>query len=125
MLCSTCRREIAEYSNFCYFCGSRQTQPASGATAPAAPMAGKRLMRSSTDIKVAGVCAGFADYFGWDVTVVRLLWVIMTIMPVPVFPGIIGYIVAWIVMPVAPRPLPAPAPAPAPQSSAAPSAQAS
>jgi phage shock protein C len=120
MLCSSCRREIAEYSNFCYFCGSRQTQPASGA-APVAPMAGKRLMRSSTDVKIAGVCAGFAEYFGWDPTVVRLLWVILAIMPVPIFPGIIGYMVAWIVMPVAPRPIPAPAPAA--QSSAAPSTQ--
>jgi phage shock protein PspC (stress-responsive transcriptional regulator) len=120
MLCSSCRREIAEYSNFCYFCGSRQTQPASGTTAPAAPMAGKRLMRSSTDIKIAGVCAGFAEYFGWDVTVVRLLWVILTIMPVP-FTGIVGYVVAWMVMPVAPRPLPAPVPEA--QNSAAPSTQ--
>jgi len=64
-------------------------------------------MRSATDMKVAGVCAGFAEYFDMDPTVMRLLWAILTIMPVPFFPGVIGYLVAWIVMPVAPLPIPA------------------
>jgi phage shock protein C len=104
MSCTRCQREIAEYSNYCYFCGARQ-----GAHAPvsgAAPRGEKRLMRSSTDVKVAGVCAGFAEYFGWDPTVVRLIWVVLTIMPVPIS-GLIGYLVAWVVVPVAPLPLPA------------------
>ncbi|MFZ0637579.1 MAG: PspC domain-containing protein [Candidatus Acidiferrales bacterium] len=113
MNCSNCRREIAEASNFCYFCGVRQhTTPPAGT----APWAGKRLMRSSTDIKIAGVCAGFAEYLGWDVTMARLLWVLLTIMPVPFFPGVIGYIVCWLVMPVAPLPVPATAPSAAAQS---------
>jgi len=64
-------------------------------------------MRSATDMKVAGVCAGFAEYFDMDPTVMRLLWAILTIMPVPFFPGVIGYLVGWIVMPVAPLPIPA------------------
>ena len=60
MNCCNCRRDIADYSNFCYFCGVRQVQP----TPPGhAPWQGKRLMRSSTDVKVAGVCAGFARDF--------------------------------------------------------------
>lgn len=103
MYCPNCRREIADASNFCYFCGVRQqVAPPPG---PAAPWVGKRLMRSSTDVKVAGVCAGFAEYLGWDSTVARLLWVVLTIMPVPFFPGVIGYIVCWAVMPVAPLPV--------------------
>jgi phage shock protein C len=61
-------------------------------------------MRSSTDKKLAGVCAGIADYFDWDPTLVRVLWVLLVLMPVPIFPGVIGYIVAWIVMPEAPLP---------------------
>jgi phage shock protein C len=106
MNCTNCRREIADYSNFCYFCGVRQTAP----VAPgAAPWQGKRLMRSSTDVKIAGVCAGFAEYLDWDVTLVRLLWAILTIMPVPVL-GVVGYVVCWIVMPVAPLPVPQTAP---------------
>ncbi len=101
MRCIHCQRDIAEESNYCYFCGARQVVAASGqsATGP------KRLMRSATDIKIAGVCAGFAEYFGWDPTLVRLAWVVLTIVPVPALPGIIGYLVAWIVMPVAPRPM--------------------
>jgi len=104
MYCPNCRREIADASNFCYFCGVRQ-QVAPPAGIGAAPWIGQRLMRSATDVKVAGVCAGFAEYLGWDATVARLLWVLLTIMPVPFFPGVIGYIVCWIVMPVAPLPV--------------------
>lgn len=75
-------------------------------------------MRSATDVKIAGVCAGFAEYFDMDPTVVRLLWALLTIMPVPFFPGVIGYLVAWIVMPVAPLPIPAQAAANATRTSA-------
>ena len=51
-----------------------------------------------SEAKIAGVCAGFARYFGLDVTLVRILWVVLTVFPVPFF-GLISYIVAWIVMP--------------------------
>jgi phage shock protein C len=104
MVCTNCRRDIADASNFCYFCGVRQ-QPVP--PAGNAPWTGKRLMRSSTNVKIAGVCAGIAEYLDWDVTLVRLLWVLLTIFPVPLFPSIIGYVVCWIVMPVAPLPQPA------------------
>lgn len=102
MHCPQCNNEIPKNSNYCYICGARQTPRATAST-----FRGKRLMRSATDVKIAGVCAGFAEYFDMDPTVVRLLWAILTIMPVPFFPGVIGYIVAWIVLPVAPLPLPA------------------
>ncbi len=106
MNCCNCRRDIADYSNFCYFCGVRQAAPIPQGSAP---WQGKRLMRSSTDVKVAGVCAGFAEYLDLDVTLVRVLWAILTIMPVPVL-GIVAYIVSWIVMPIAPLPVPHVAP---------------
>jgi phage shock protein C len=107
MHCTSCQRDIAPYSNYCYFCGARQPviDPVTGGR----PV--RRLMRSSTDKKIAGVCAGIADYFDWDPTLVRVLWVLLVLMPVPIFPGVIGYIVAWIVMPEAPLPMPAPSPA--------------
>jgi phage shock protein C len=101
MHCTTCGREIAAGSNFCYYCGARQPV----AAAAYAPWTGKRLMRSSTDVKIAGVCAGFAEYLDWDVTLVRVLWVILTLMPAPLLPGIIAYAVCWVVMPVAPKPV--------------------
>ena len=40
----------------------------------------KRLHRSLTDRKIAGVCGGIAEYLGWDTTLVRLLWVILTLL---------------------------------------------
>ena len=104
MHCPHCNNETPDYSNYCCTCGARQARRAAGT---ASPFRGKRLMRSATDVKVAGVCAGFAEYFDMDPTVMRLLWAILTIMPVPFFPGVIGYLVAWIVMPVAPLPIPA------------------
>jgi len=58
------------------------------------------------DKKVAGVCAGFARYFSVDVTLIRVIWLVLTVWPVPLF-GVISYIVAWIVMPKDPVPLPA------------------
>ena len=106
MVCCNCRREITDASNFCYFCGARQAQAPPAAKAP---WAGKRLMRSPTDVKIAGVCAGFAEYLDWDVTLVRLLWAVLTLFS-GCFPGVIGYIVCWIVMPVAPLPQPIAAP---------------
>ena len=58
----------------------------------------KKLKRSRNQI-VAGVCAGFAEYAGWDVTLVRLIYALLTIFTVA-FPGIILYIILWIIMPL-------------------------
>jgi phage shock protein C len=101
MNCANCQREIANYSNFCYYCGARQISAPGGI-----PRASKRLMRSPTDRKIAGVCGGIAEYFDVDSTVVRLIWVLLVLMPVPVVPAFVGYFVAWMVMPVAPYPEP-------------------
>lgn len=62
----------------------------------------KRLYRSPTDKKLAGVCGGLGDYFELDPTVIRLAWIVLTVLS-GVLPGIIAYIVAAIVMPVAPE----------------------
>jgi len=106
MTCPNCRRDIAEYSNFCYFCGTRQERATAGV--PAA----KRLMRSSTDKKIGGVCGGIADYLDVDSTLIRLIWVLLVIFPVPLVPAVLGYFVAWLVMPLAPLPGTATSPSP-------------
>ena len=64
-----------------------------------APLIHKRLMRSSTDCKIAGVCGGIAEYLEVDSTIVRLVWVLLVIFPVPLVPAVLGYFVAWLVMP--------------------------
>jgi phage shock protein PspC (stress-responsive transcriptional regulator) len=102
MICTHCQREIADYSNFCYFCGSRQYRAADGP-----PRAQRRLMRSLVDKKIAGVCGGVAEYLEVDSTVVRLIWLVSIFIPLPL--GLIAYLIAWIVLPVGPVPMPMPA----------------
>jgi phage shock protein C len=61
--------------------------------------AARRLTRSTTDRKIAGVCGGLGEYFDVDPTVVRLTWAILTIVPGAVVLGVVAYIVAWFIMP--------------------------
>jgi phage shock protein C len=58
---------------------------------------GRRLTRSRNKM-IAGVCAGIAEYFGWEVTLFRVVFVVVSILSVA-FPGILVYVVLWIVMP--------------------------
>ncbi|MFA6401769.1 MAG: PspC domain-containing protein [Salinivirgaceae bacterium] len=59
-----------------------------------------RLTRSRNKI-IAGVCAGLAEWLGWDVTLIRVLYALVSILSAG-FPGILVYIILWIVMPVEP-----------------------
>ena len=59
----------------------------------------KRLYRARSDRKLAGVCAGIADYFGWDPTLVRVGWIVLTLMGGS---GILLYLLLWLVMPETP-----------------------
>jgi phage shock protein C len=68
-------------------------------TEPAAVPQGRRLTRSATDTKIAGVCGGLAEYFGVDPTPIRLLWLILSILCGAVIGGVIAYLLAWIVIP--------------------------
>lgn len=47
---------------------------------------------------IAGVCGGFAEWMGWDPTVVRVLFVIISIASAA-FPGILVYLILWALMP--------------------------
>jgi phage shock protein C len=58
---------------------------------------GRRLTRSR-DTMIAGVCAGIAEYFGWEVTLFRVAFVVVSILSVA-FPGILVYVLLWVVMP--------------------------
>ncbi len=59
----------------------------------------KRLYRSRTDRMLFGVAGGLAKYFEVDVVLVRLLWVLLLMSGV----GVVGYIVAAIIMPEEPK----------------------
>jgi phage shock protein C len=57
-----------------------------------------QLRRSRNKI-FAGVCGGIAEWLGWDPTLVRILYVVVSVVSIA-FPGILVYIFLWIIMPV-------------------------
>ena len=57
-----------------------------------------RKLEKSQDKVIAGVCSGIAEYFGWDPAIVRILYLLISIFSAG-FPGILVYIILWIVMP--------------------------
>ena len=99
MICTSCQKEIAQGSNFCYHCGAKQASAAQAQAQAAPAQSGRRLMRSSTDKKLGGVCAGVAAYFDLDVTLVRVLWLLAFFCAGT---GLLLYIILWIVLPVQP-----------------------
>ncbi len=59
----------------------------------------KGLLRSREHRMLAGVCGGLADWLGWSPGLTRLLFVLVSVLSVA-FPGIIVYLILWIVMPL-------------------------
>jgi phage shock protein PspC (stress-responsive transcriptional regulator) len=106
MVCTSCQKEIAPGSKFCYNCGAKQPYTAAPGASPSY-IPPRRLVRSSNNYKIAGVCAGVADYFDVDPTVVRAIWLLATLIPGP---NIIAYIVLWIVLPLGPTAVPSSVP---------------
>ncbi len=92
MYCNNCGKEIPNDVNLCGYCGTRVGY---------VPQPRRKLMRSRVDRKIAGVCGGMADYFDVDPTLVRVLWLIVTLFSCGL--GLLAYIIAWIVMPEEPE----------------------
>lgn len=112
MYCTQCGTQVRSFDRFCSACGAAQSPDAT-------PVAARRLVRPRASRKISGVSQGFANYLDVDVTLVRFLWVILTLLSGGLV--VVGYIVAWIVMPeetaeavstrkdgYAPAPVPAP-----------------
>ncbi|MDD3196263.1 MAG: PspC domain-containing protein [Paludibacter sp.] len=57
----------------------------------------RKLTRSNNQM-IAGVCAGIAEYFGWETTLVRVIYAILSVFSAG-FPGLILYLILWMVMP--------------------------
>jgi phage shock protein C len=111
MYCTKCGIELRETDRFCSQCGARTANNRTGWEAP------KPLLLDKRNKKIAGVCAGFARYLEVDVTLVRVLWLILAF---GTGIGFIGYLIAWIVVPSDHgewQPAPAPTPSTAPQRS--------
>jgi phage shock protein C len=95
MYCNACGKSIAEDGRFCSYCGN----------VVGFPPAPRKLMRSRVDRKVAGVCAGLAQYLELDTSLVRILWFFITL-ACGIVPGFVAYVLAWIIIPEQPLMLP-------------------
>ena len=63
-------------------------------------MNNKRLYRDPSDKMLGGVCSGLADFFGIDPTVIRLAFVLLTLLGGH---GVLIYLVLWLIVPLAPQ----------------------
>lgn len=61
---------------------------------------GRGVKRSRDNAMIGGVCAGFAEHFGWSVTGTRVVYVLLSILSAA-FPGILVYIILWMILPKA------------------------
>jgi phage shock protein C len=62
----------------------------------------KKLYRNTSDAVLFGVCSGIAEYIGVDATVVRIVYVLLTLFTVFI-PGVLAYLIMWAMIPEKPR----------------------
>jgi phage shock protein C len=102
MFCSHCGKPIESSSRFCPSCGATVSSAANPFTAEAYRPTPK-LTRPRSPRIIAGVCAGFALHYGWDLNLVRVITALFIILTGV---GALAYIAAWIIIPEAPYALP-------------------
>src|SRR5688572_28867822 len=91
MTCARCLKDLEDGSAYCRFCGA----------AVGTPPRVRRLTRIPEEGQMGGVCAGLASYFDADVTLIRLAWVILSIVPGLLLGGVLVYAGCWMLLPVA------------------------
>ena len=102
MFCSKCGKQVDPSSRFCPACG------AAISAAPPPPPGyypnPNQLTRPRNNRMIAGVCAGFALHYRWDLNVVRIITALVAL-----FTGIgaVAYLVLWVIIPEEPYALPA------------------
>jgi phage shock protein C len=96
--CAGCGSSLPGGARFCSTCGKAVTEP--GAVPPPPGL----LMRPRVGRKLAGVCQGLANQYRWDVTLTRVIAVLLAVLVFPV--GLLAYGLLWMMMPEEPLALP-------------------
>ncbi|HTZ59945.1 MAG TPA: PspC domain-containing protein [Acidobacteriaceae bacterium] len=100
--CVACGASLPDDARFCSSCGKAVVYP--GAIAFSGSVRGP-LTRPRAGRKIAGVCQGLANQYGWDVTWTRVIAVLLGVFGFPV--GLLVYALFWLLMPEEPLPIPA------------------
>jgi len=95
MYCNACGNAIGNEARYCSHCG----------TLVGYVPVPKRLVRSRTNRTIAGVCAGMGHYLDIDISLLRLIWVLVVVFS-GIFPGVLVYVLAWIIIPEEPLMIP-------------------
>ncbi len=96
MYCSHCGTQVADGARFCAQCGAT----VQGAPAASSFSRGTNRLERPADHKIAGVCAAFANAYGWDVTIVRIVAVLLALCGCG---GVLAYLIAWVCIPEEPK----------------------
>lgn len=102
MYCSHCGKPLDATARFCPACGNA-AQPFAYQPVPPATALRGQLTRPRHNRLIAGICAGLALHYGWDLSLVRVVCALLIVFTGV---GLIVYLIAWIVIPEEPYILP-------------------
>ena len=96
--CAGCGIPLSAGARFCAACGKAVNEPGPvfAYGVPASP-----IMRPRTGRKLAGVCQGLANHYGWDVTLTRVIAVLLAVATFPI--GLVAYLLFWVLLPDEPQ----------------------
>ena len=105
MFCPSCGTALDSNARFCSQCGASVATTTSATTNTSyAYGAAGRLTRPRHPRMIAGVCSGLALHYGWDISLVRVIAVVLALCTSGI--GGLAYLAAWIIIPEEPYTLP-------------------
>jgi phage shock protein C len=100
MFCTQCGNQVDLTSRFCPSCGAPVNASAPPPPPPGYQPTAPRITRPRQNRMIAGVCAAFAEHYGWDLNLVRILTAVVTFFSGGT--GVLVYLIAWVIIPEAP-----------------------